>query len=254
MRDLFAFHYTGEPFELFSPAHILAVLFIIIVNVGLALWLRSGPAPRMREALRYGLAVVCLLQQPVWDAWQLAVGIWSPQYSLPLHLCMLATILCGIMLLMRSYGLYEVLYFWVLAGATQALLTPDLQIYGFPHFRFWIFFTAHGAILSAVVFMTFAYSYRPTWASIGRVVLVTNTYLLFVGIVNFYTGGNYMFVAHKPAFPSLIDYLGPWPWYILILQLIGVVLFVLCYLPFALSDRRRRRAAQEHPRLAQVEF
>ena len=42
-----------------------------------------------------------------------------------------------------------------------------------------------------------------------------------------------------PAFPSLLDMLGPWPWYILVLEAIGAVAFVLVYLPYALRDSLR---------------
>ena len=35
---------------------------------------------------------------------------------------------------------------------------------------------------------------------------------------------------------SLIDVLGPWPWYILALEGVGLVLFFLLYLPFAIRE------------------
>jgi len=40
------------------------------------------------------------------------------------------------MLVNGSYGLYEFVYLLGIAGASQALLTPDAGAYGFPHFRF----------------------------------------------------------------------------------------------------------------------
>ncbi|MDH3865332.1 MAG: YwaF family protein, partial [Gammaproteobacteria bacterium] len=53
---------------------------------------------------------------------------------------------------------------------------------------------------------------------------------------------NYMDTGQKPATPSLLDMLGPWPWYLLAGELIAVLLVLLLYLPFALADRRARRA------------
>jgi uncharacterized membrane protein YwaF len=49
-----------------------------------------------------------------------------------------------------------------------------------------------------------------------------------------------MFIARKPEYATLIDALGPWPWYIIPLELIAGVAFVLVYLPYAARDRLRR--------------
>jgi hypothetical protein len=51
-------------------------------------------------------------------------------------------------------------------------------------------------------------------------------------------GSNYLFIMRPPDTPSLIDMLGPWPWYILSLEAIALALCLLLYLPYALRDRR----------------
>ena len=40
------------------------------------------------------------------------------------------------------------------------------------------------------------------------------------------TGGNYMFLRRKPADPSLLDHLGPWPVYIAAGAAIGLAGFL----------------------------
>lgn len=47
-----------------------------------------------------------------------------------------------------------------------------------------------------------------------------------------------MFISHKPDDPSLLDLIGPWPWYILSLEGVALVMCVILYLPFALRPRR----------------
>jgi hypothetical integral membrane protein (TIGR02206 family) len=242
--DFFGLDYAGPPFVLFSLQHLLPLAAIAAVCVLIA-WLTPRLGPRAREGLRWGLAGFCVANWLGWDLWQIANGLWSVQYSLPLHLCTLSVPLSALMLARRSYTLYQLLYFWGFAGATQALLTPDLQAngYNFPHFVYWIFWTSHGVILWAVVYAAAAWGYRPTWRSIVTAILITNLVLVLVGVVNWLTGGNYMFIARKPEYATLIDYLGPWPWYIIPLQLLGLVAFVLVYLPYAVRDWAARRAA-----------
>ncbi len=242
LSEYFGLAYDGPPFTLLSAQHLLPLAAIAAICALIAV-VTPRLAPRGRAVLRWGLAAFSVANWLGWDLWQLSNGLWSVRYSLPLHLCTLAVPLAALMLATRGYTLYQLLYFWGFAGATQALLTPDLQagIYNYPHFVYWIFWTSHGVILWAVVFAAAAWGYRPTWRSIGVAFLITNAVLAGVGAVNWLTGGNYMFVARKPDYATLIDYLGPWPWYIIPLQLIGLAAFALVYLPYAVRDWAARR-------------
>lgn len=62
----------------------------------------------------------------------------------------------------------------------------------------------------------------------------TALYALFVGLANRALGSNYMYLARPPDTPSLIDRLGPWPWYIGWLVVIALGTMLLLYLPFML--------------------
>jgi hypothetical integral membrane protein (TIGR02206 family) len=230
--------YTGPPFTIFSFSHIAALGFVALACVAIAI-ATFYSNDRQRAWLRRGLIGFTVVNWLGWDAWQLAYGLWSAAFSLPLHLCTLSVPLSALMLLTRSYTLFQLLYFWGFTASVVAMLTPDLAGYGynFPHFRYWIFFTSHGSILLAVVYAAVAFRYRPTWRSVGLAVLLTNAYLLVAALANWLTGGNYVYIARKPDFPTLIDVLGPWPWYIIPLQLIGIAAFVLVYLPWAARDR-----------------
>ena len=57
-------------------------------------------------------------------------------------------------------------------------------------------------------------------------------YLIVAMTINKLLGTNFAFAAHPPANPSLIDQLGPWPWYLLSMQGIALVFFYLLTLPF----------------------
>ncbi|GAK52247.1 conserved hypothetical integral membrane protein [Candidatus Moduliflexus flocculans] len=166
---------------------------------------------------------------------------------LPLHLCSALVWTSAIMLLTRSYRLYEFIYFLGIGGATQALLTPDAGIYGFPHYRWFQTFLAHILIVSSVVYMTAVERYRPTWKSLKRAIIALNIYAAFVGVVNALLGSNYLFIARKPDIPTLLDQLAPWPWYILELEVLALIVFVLLYVPFAFYDWKDANAKRPKP-------
>ena len=125
-----------------------------------------------------------------------------------------------------------------IGGAIQALLTPDLGIYGFPHFRFFQTFLSHGLIVTSGIYMTVVEGFRPTWKSILRVTIWMNIYVVIVYFINIAIGSNYLMINYKPNTPSLLDLLPDWPLYVLYMEIIGFVTCLLLYLPFAIRDWR----------------
>jgi len=157
---------------------------------------------------------------------------------LPLHACSVLIWLAGFMLIKKNFCVYEFAYFLGIGGALQALLTPDIGIYGFPHFRFIQTCISHGLLLTSAIYMTVVEGFRPTWQSLKRVIIFLNIYMLAVFGVNQLVGSNYLFVARKPPGPTLLDALPEWPVYIFYIEAIGLVMFLLLYLPFAVNDWR----------------
>ncbi|MBB6451630.1 putative integral membrane protein (TIGR02206 family) [Salirhabdus euzebyi] len=238
MRDLFLKE-GSEPFVLFSVTHILTLVVIIAICVGMYLFrkrLRLGYTNRL---VRYGLAATLLISEVSLQWWLYYIGDWSFRYSLPLHLSSLSLFLSSILLMTRSYRLFEFTYFVGLGSALQAMITPDIQAYTFPHFRYVHFFISHGGIAIANMFMVLVEGFRPSFHSVFRAFLYVNAYTLFIFLVNVMIDGNYMYIMRKPANPSIFDYLGPWPFYIIPLEIIALVTFFILYLPFYILKKLR---------------
>ena len=240
MLDYFAKDWKGAPFQLFGPPHVIALAIILAINLYLIFgW--KNPSPRARRVFRYTLAAILVIVESLWHWWNWYIGDWSIQYMLPLHVCSAMVWLSAFMLVTENFFLYDFVYFMGIGAATQALLTPDAGIYGFPHFRFFQVMMSHGAIVTTAVYLTTKEGFRPTWKSLVKVVIGMNIYVVFIMIVNALLGSNYMFIAHKPETPSLIDIMPPWPWYILVLEAIGLAISLILYIPFAIKDWRAKK-------------
>ena len=61
---------------------------------------------------------------------------------------------------------------------------------------------------------------------------------MVVMIINYAIGSNYMFLLHKPQDPSLLDYFGPWPFYLVGIEISGLITMALLYLPFYRVERK----------------
>ncbi len=227
-------------FYAFSAEHLVMLLLfsgtIALLYIGRH-WLKEGNRSR---AGRYVLASILLLAELSLNWWYWQEQIFNVKDTLPLELCSISLYLCIIMLLLRQKFIFQIVYFIGIGGAIQALLTPVL-FYGFPHFRFFQFFIAHMVIILSVLYMVWVEGLRPTLKSVGLTMLALNLLLVIVLPLNWLLGGNYMFLAYKPETASLLDFLGPYPWYLLSLEAFALCFFLLLYLPFA----KRKKAQHE---------
>jgi hypothetical integral membrane protein (TIGR02206 family) len=160
------------------------------------------------------------------------VALREGSVVLPLQLCDLALFLTVAALLTLRPSVSRLAYFWGVGGSVQAMLTPDLA-HGAGTYWWTQFFLSHGGIVLSVVYLALTNRVAPTHRSIWEAWGWTNAYAASVGVVNWALGTNYGYLARKPAHPSLLDVLGPWPWYLLAMEVLALASFYLCYAPFA---------------------
>jgi hypothetical integral membrane protein (TIGR02206 family) len=232
------FQADGEDaFMLFSITHWMTILILVGVIVLIFLFRRFLRKTPFNSIVRIGLAATLIISEISLHAWLWRIEEWTIQYSLPFHLSSISILLSAALLLTRSYSLFEFTYFAGVGSALQAMMTPDISAFTFPHFRYVHFFISHGGIVVANFFMVLVEKYRPTAKSIWKAFLYLNLYTFFVFLLNYFIEGNYMYISEKPVNPSLLDYLGPWPFYNLALEAIAFITFLLLYIPFWLLDR-----------------
>ena len=238
MIDFFTADYQGPGFELFGNAHLAALGALVLLNLFLIRFRNASAGTK--TTLRWMLALILAVNEIAWHYWNYVSGTWTIQTMLPLHLCSLLVWTGAFMLVTKNYRVYEFMYFMGIGGAIQALATPGIGIYGFPHFVFFQYFLSHGLIITSAIYMTVVEGFRPTWKSILRVAVWMNIYVVIVYFINTAIGSNYLMINYKPNTPSLLDLLPDWPIYVLYMELIGVLTILLLYLPFAAKDLRDR--------------
>ncbi len=232
MVAFFAKDFDGPAFQMFNPPH-LVVLGLLAVFCVLIVIFCNRISTRASKGIRYGIWITLYVVEVSWHVWNLSVGTWTIQQHLPLWVCSALIWLSPLILIKKNQIAYEFMYFFGLAGAVQAILTPDLGLYNFPHYRFFQVFVTHGLLFITALYMTVVEKMRPTWRSLVRVLISMNIYWLLVAGVNALIGSNYLYTRSKLDTPSLLDVLGPYPWYLLVIEAIGIMLCVLMMLPFA---------------------
>ncbi len=184
------------------------------------------------------LAVLILANECSWWVWLGLQHTWSASYALPLQLCDVVAFVAAAALWFRHPLLVELTYFWGLAGTANGLISPDLAGH-FPSYVFLQYFIAHGAIVAAALLLVVGLRIAPRQGAVRRVIAMTLGLFAVDVAVDLLTGANYMYLRHTPAVPSLLDLMGPWPWYLIAAAGLAVALFLALNLPFAVARSRR---------------
>jgi hypothetical integral membrane protein (TIGR02206 family) len=227
-----------------------AALVIAGLAVGVALCVaaRRRPGPWRITAARV-IGTILALDAAVWIADVLAARDWAAASSLPLALCNVSVLVAATACWWRWPLLVELTWFWGMAASLQAVLTPDVST-PFPQLDFFQYTVGHVAIVVAAAFLVIGMRIEPRRGAVVRVLAITLAYTAFVGVVDLLTGANYMFLRAKPSTPSLLDLLGPWPWYLQGATAVAVILVLLLDLPFWRKRRHADRATIARSRTA----
>ncbi len=233
---------TNTDFVLLGTDHLITMLIIAITALSIPFLVRGMERQDRQRQIAALLGMMLVAHEAFKFVLRVYIEGQPLAKHLPLHLCSLETLLVAYLLIRKSYGVFEVAYFWGFGGTVTAILTPDVP-YAFPSNEFVIFFLGHGLVIVGLVTALAVYRFRPTLRSLAKTIWVTLAYMVFVGIVNGMLGTNYLFLARKPEQATILDFLGPWPWYIVPYIGVGLLVCVIVYLPVALMNWRVRNPA-----------
>lgn len=165
------------------------------------------------------------------------LGTWTIQYGLPLQLTDAVSATTIFALWSRRMLLVELVYFWSLTASLQAVLTPDLST-SFPSVYYFTYFIYHGGAIVAACFLVLGCRLYPRPGAVWRVYAATLAFTAIAAVGDVLSGGNYMYLREKPAHNSLLNLMGPWPWYIASTAALGLALLLVVRW---LTDWIRRR-------------
>lgn len=224
-----------------SAEHVLPVVVIAFGIAAVLSATRLWPGRWVDHGARV-IAVSVVLAEVGWWVINIANGSWTVQWSLPLHLCEAGCFLVAAALWWRLRFAFEMSYFWGLGGTMPGLLSPSIPGH-FPEPVYFQYYAQHGLLVLGAFYLVIALGMRPARRAVMRVTVATAVYAVAVGIVDYITDGNYLFLRDLPPTKTALDYMGPWPWYIVTLTIASIVVFNLLYLPFARSGSSRMEEA-----------
>ena len=228
-----------ETISIFSPLWWQANTMTVAVIVGI-LFAGKKLSPGQRERLAVVIGVILLARWVLYHPYVMSLGKWNVRSNLPLHMCGLSALLSGIVLFWRNQWAYEFLYYWGIPGAFHSLLTPEFTS-GREGLLFSEYFLSHGGIIVSALYLTLVLGMRPRKGSWWRIAIWTQPVLVVIGLLNWVLDANYMYLCEKPIANNPFVF-GNWPWYIIGLEIAGLIHAIIIYSPFWLRYRKEQVA------------
>lgn len=250
MKDFFIYFFgQGETveFEHFSLAHFLPIIIMIGVIALIIIYRDKLRSFKHEKALRLAMAFIMIICEMsyYWRLTNVASLNPTPVDHLPITLCGWAMIFCSYLVVTKNQTLFDLAYFWVLAGSIFALVTPTVITYCGPtRFRYYQFWIEHTFGFISIFYMIFVHGMRPNiksiFKSMGGLIILAVIAIVVNGMI---PGANYLYVAGPETTKSILDFL-PKNYAVRLTLMFFIVcaMFFLCYLPWMIKDIKTRKA------------
>jgi len=206
---------TDGRLVVFGPEHLVLLGIFAAGCIAVAVaGRRLRGRPILEARARRTAAVLILVSCGPFEAldWVHAVHYWRS--SLPIQICDFGWFVAAVALLTGSRAWSGLLYFWGLTLCVQGVITPDLD-HLFPQAQFFGYWIRHLAPPWAALYLVAA-GVGPRWREYRLVVAVTLAVAAPAMVLNRIFGSNYEYLNAKPVSHSVLDLLGPWPWYVVV--------------------------------------
>jgi len=226
--------------QILSLEHVVPVALALIITIVLIRYARIISSESQQRLIHY-LAIFISISVIAFHVYSMFTTDYNIRVDLPLYLCSFLAIFIPVFTHYRKYWMFEILVFWIIAGTLQGVITPDIAE-GFPnldYFRYWI---VHLGLLIVVFYNIFVFKLKLKFKSVFKSFLALQFYVLMIMGINYILDANYFYLNAKPESASLLDYFGNWPYYIIVAQLIIIPLFILVYLPFYISEEKKKKS------------
>lgn len=144
---------------------------------------------------------------------------------LPLHLCNITLSFAILGAFFRFKPFLYLTFFWSI-GALFAIITPEVKVV-FPNFLNISFFITHIFIIFTAIVEYRVFKLRPSFESWLGSFIALNLVMVAVYFINSSLHTNYLYISQKPTFDSPLVYLGEWPYYIISVEIIYIILTLI---------------------------
>ena len=237
-----AFFRADIPFFAYGLSHLVAVLIGLFLLAAIFI-ARKKLSYQQNLLIGRSFSIFLAITVVIYTLFEIALGRFTIAQDLPLSTCNLFCILAPWLFWRPKLNYFVVVYFLVMAGTLQAVITPDLYI-GFPSYAFFKYWIIHVGLVLLVIHYLVCFELYPTAKSMLTAFGWLNIYVLVLMPINYMLDANYFYLMAKPINPSVLDYFGPWPVYIVVAEFLVMGFFAIALLPVILVKKMTYTASK----------
>ena len=226
-----------EPFHLFGVSHWISIILFFLAALFLPLIAKKFFSRSLQSIISYLLVFFVFINFPIRVLLEIMAGSFDLKLHLPLHLCRFANLALPFAVFNKNGVLFQVLFYWGLSAMFQAIFTPDIT-HDFPHFHYFRFIAAHHLLVITIIYYVVVFDFKPTISGLKSAFFALNVFLIIALIFNIIFESNYFWLMDKPPAGSLLDLMGPWPWYILVGEFVALIHFYIAYFLYYTLNKR----------------
>ncbi|MFL3015871.1 MAG: TIGR02206 family membrane protein [Candidatus Neomarinimicrobiota bacterium] len=222
---------------LLPSQHVIYGMISTVLCVAVA-WVYGNCSQKLRLIILQTIGYLVIFNEIVFQIYMFYYGIWSPSTSLPLEMCYISALLIPFYSKnIDNRTLKNWFYFAGFSGSLFAFVNTNLSemkhIYVSIHYFF-----AHGLVIFVMLSIVLD-GYRPKWSDYLDVIKWTTVLVGSIIIINLLLGSNYMFTFEKPEGINFTLLMPDWPYYFLIMLLIGLMSYTMMMaVGLLLNDKR----------------
>jgi hypothetical integral membrane protein (TIGR02206 family) len=226
-------------FTTYGTSHLVAIAVLVVGSVVLVVLgrRRRGADPDDRFGKVFGAAVL-LVTIPLQIVY-FTPDYWSLERTIPIQLCDLGSLTAAYALWTHRWWATALTYYWGLTLTPQAIATPDLTA-TFPDPVFLLYWAMHIGTIWAAVYLTWGRGVTPHWRGYRFAIATTALWAAGVFVLNLLLDTNYGYLNAKPDSASILDLLGPWPWYVAAEIVLVAAVWALATWPWVEQTGTRR--------------
>ena len=241
MADL-AFFRADIPFFAYGLSHLVVMLISLFLLAAIFI-ARKKLSYQQNLLIGRSFSIFLAITVVIYTLFEIALGRFTIAQDLPLSTCNLFCILAPWLFWRPKLNYFVVVYFLVMAGTLQAVITPDLYV-GFPSYAFFKYWIIHVGLVLLVIHYLVCFELYPTTKSMLNAFGWLNIYVLVLMPINYILDANYFYLMAKPINPSVLDYFGPWPVYIVVAEFLVMGFFAIALLPVILVKKMTYTASK----------